>query len=79
MRKKSTAPRSREHRKASPTPQAGLIGQGNSPSPSASRRSALDNRSHRTLCVSAAAESPAGGTMVNAARSWLAHIRNPVP
>jgi hypothetical protein len=47
MRKK-TAPRTRKHRKASSPQQSGLIAKGKTAQQSATTRSALDNRSHRT-------------------------------
>jgi hypothetical protein len=47
MRKK-TAPRTRRHRKASSPQQSGLIAKGITAQQSATTRSALDNRSHRT-------------------------------
>ena len=49
--RKQTAPRTRKHRKASPPQQSGLIAGENNAPQSATPRSALDNRSHRTSRV----------------------------
>jgi hypothetical protein len=51
MRKKKTAPRTRQHRQASPPQQSGLIAGETNTSQSAETRCALDNRSHRTSLV----------------------------
>jgi hypothetical protein len=51
MRKKKTAPRTRQHRQASPPQQSGLIAGETNTSQSAETRCALDNRSHRTGSV----------------------------
>ncbi len=56
MRKK-TAPRTRQHQAALPPQQSGLIAREKNAPPSATTRSALDKRSHRTHCVSAAGDS----------------------
>ena len=63
MRKKTTAPRSREHRRASTAQQVGLIAQGENAPQSAAAKPALDNRSHRTDCVSAAGDPSAARTI----------------
>ena len=48
MRKKKTAPQTHKHRKASFPKQPGLIAQGETAQQSATTKSTLDNRSHRT-------------------------------
>jgi hypothetical protein len=48
MRKKQTGTRSPRRRKAAPATPSGLIVPGESARPSATARSALANRSHRT-------------------------------
>jgi len=76
MRKKTAAP-TQKHQRASSIQQPGLIAQGKTASQSATRRSALDNRSHRTNRVSAAADFGAGAAMFNVVRCWRAHKPNP--
>jgi len=62
MRKQTAAP-TRKHQQASSIQQPGLIAQGKNAPQSATRRSALDKRSHRTTCASPAGDWPAGGTV----------------
>jgi hypothetical protein len=59
MRKKTAAP-TRQHQPASSRKQPGLIARGKTAAQPATRRSALDKRSHRTNRVSAAGDPPAG-------------------
>jgi len=70
MRQKKTAPRTPEHHQISPPQQSGLIAREKNAPQSATTRSALDNRFHRTNRASAAgarfagAPAPARPTLV---------------
>ena len=55
MRKK-TAQQTPENRKASLNQTKGLVAKGQKPGQSAQETCVLDNRSHRTVCVSAAVQ-----------------------
>jgi hypothetical protein len=64
-KKKTTAPRTRQHRQAAPVQQLGLIAGEKSAPQSAAPRCALDNHSHRTVRAQAAAPPRPGAPMIN--------------